>query len=121
MLDLNFINLYVADVVASAAFYTNLLGSKPIQTTPDFAMFGTKSGVTLGLWRRENVQPAAPATSGQAGEVCFAVPDTDAVHADWKARAFTIVQPPTTMGFGRTFVALDPDGHRLRVFTPAAR
>jgi hypothetical protein len=24
------------------------------------------------------------------------------------------------MDFGRTFVALDPDGHRLRVFAPAA-
>ena len=23
------------------------------------------------------------------------------------------------MDFGRTFVALDPDGHRLRVFAPA--
>ena len=27
---------------------------------------------------------------------------------------------PTDMEFGRTFVALDPDGHRLRVFAPAA-
>jgi hypothetical protein len=29
------------------------------------------------------------------------------------------VQPPTDMDFGRTFVALDPDGDRLRVFAPA--
>jgi hypothetical protein len=27
---------------------------------------------------------------------------------------------PTKMDFGTTFVALDPDGHRLRVFAPAA-
>ena len=30
-----------------------------------------------------------------------------------------ILQPPTDMDFGRTFVALDPDGHRLRVFAAA--
>ncbi len=30
-----------------------------------------------------------------------------------------IAQPPTAMDFGLTFVALDPDGHRLRVFAPA--
>jgi hypothetical protein len=29
-----------------------------------------------------------------------------------------IAQAPTAMDFGMTFVALDPDGHRLRVFAP---
>lgn len=28
----------------------------------------------------------------------------------------TILQTPTDMDFGRTFVALDPDKHRLRVY-----
>jgi predicted enzyme related to lactoylglutathione lyase len=41
-------------------------------------------------------------------------------HADWSKRGLTIAQPPTQMDFGHTFVALDPDGHRLRVFAPAA-
>jgi hypothetical protein len=27
-----------------------------------------------------------------------------------------MAQTPTEMDFGTTFVALDPDGHRLRVF-----
>jgi hypothetical protein len=27
---------------------------------------------------------------------------------------------PVQMDFGTTFVATDPDGHRLRVFVPAA-
>ena len=31
----------------------------------------------------------------------------------------TVEPPPTDMDFGHTFVALDPDGHRLRVFSPA--
>ncbi|WP_374468302.1 hypothetical protein [Ferrovibrio sp.] len=29
-----------------------------------------------------------------------------------------ILQPPTAMDFGYTFLAADPDGHRLRVFAP---
>ncbi len=31
-------------------------------------------------------------------------------------RGLTIAQAPSDMDFGRTFVALDPDGHRLRVY-----
>ena len=42
----------------------------------------------------------------------------DATHADWKERGLPILQSPTEMDFGRTFVAGDPDGHRLRVFFP---
>lgn len=42
-----------------------------------------------------------------------------ATHADWQHKA-SIVQAPTQMDFGFTFVAEDPDGHRPRVFSPAA-
>ena len=34
-------------------------------------------------------------------------------------RGIEILQKPTRMDFGFTFVGLDPDGHRLRVFAPA--
>ncbi len=47
--------------------------------------------------------------------------DADALnqrHLDWSLRGLPILQAPTNMDFGRTFVALDPDGHRLRVFAP---
>ena len=120
MLDLSFINLYVADAAASTAFYADLLGGGPTMDTPGFSAFTMPSGLTLGLWTRDAVEPVT--SDGQAGacEICFAVADTDAAHDDWKARGLTIIQPPTTMGFGRTFTALDPDGHRLRVFTPPA-
>ena len=40
----------------------------------------------------------------------------DAIHADWQARGLAVTQPPSDLDFGRAFVALDPDGHRLRVF-----
>lgn len=41
--------------------------------------------------------------------------------ADWTGRGLKIAQPITCMSFGTTFVALDPDGHRLRVFAPRAQ
>ena len=36
--------------------------------------------------------------------------------ADWRAQGLRILQSITDMDFGRTFVALDPDGHRLRAY-----
>ena len=42
----------------------------------------------------------------------------EAIYADWGKRGITIAQEPMTAVFGRTFVALDPDGHLLGVCTP---
>jgi catechol 2,3-dioxygenase-like lactoylglutathione lyase family enzyme len=119
--DPNFILLYVESPPASAAFYADLLGRPPVESSPTFAMFALASGVMLGLWARHTVEPAASGAGG--GEIAFTVADAaavDAVYADWRGRGLTVIQPPTGMDFGRTFVALDPDGHRLRVFAPVA-
>jgi catechol 2,3-dioxygenase-like lactoylglutathione lyase family enzyme len=119
--DPNFFLLYVASPAASAAFYTDLLGHPPVESSPTFAMFALASGLMFGLWARHAVEPAATGAGG--GEIALTVGDEKtlhAMHADWAARGLPIAQPPTTMDFGRTFVALDPDGHRLRVFVPAA-
>ena len=119
--DPNFVVLYVASPAASIAFYTDLLGRAPVESSPTFAMFALESGVMFGLWARHAVEPAATGAGG--GEIAFTVGDEmtlHALHADWAARGLPIAQPPTTMDFGRTFVALDPDGHRLRVFVPVA-
>ena len=120
MLNVDFVLLYVANPTASVAFYTELLGRPPVEASKTFAMFAMESGLMLGLWARHTVAPAATAPTG-CGEIAFIVPDVDAVratHADWAARGLTIAQEPTAMDFGFTFVALDPDGNRLRVFVP---
>jgi hypothetical protein len=77
----------------------------------------------LGLWQRDNVAPPVSAEAG-GSEIALTVADEKAVRATyetWKARDVRIAQPPTAMAFGHTFVALDPDGHRLRIFAPAAQ
>lgn len=52
-------------------------------------------------------------------EIVFAE-DSDAQvderFAQWTGNGLVIAQQPTRMEFGYTFVALDPDGHRLRVY-----
>ncbi|MDR6769374.1 VOC family protein [Azospirillum sp. BE72] len=118
-LALDFVLLHVDSPAASAAFYADLLGRPPVEASPTFAMFKAGDGLMLGLWSRHTVEPAATMPGGS--EIAFTVADEAAVHdlhADWSARGLTILQPPTTMDFGHTFVARDPDGHRLRVFAP---
>jgi len=122
MPDPNFVILYVKDPSASTAFYADVLGRPPVEASPTFAMFALSSGVMLGLWSRDTVAPAADAAAG-SGELGITVADADAVraaHVDWSRRKLPIAQAPTAMDFGYTFVALDPDGRRLRVFAPAA-
>lgn len=71
-----------------------------------------------GLTRKN----AATETGGR-GELAFSVAGNDtvrALHTDWVRRGLVIAQAPTDIDFGHTFVALDPDGHRLRVFAPSA-
>lgn len=121
MSDPNFLILYVKNPSASAVFYADLLGKSPVEASATFAMFALDSGVMLGLWAAHTVEPAANAVGG--AEVAFAVDGVDAVkttHAEWVSKGLKIAQMPTNMDFGFTFVALDPDGHRLRVFAPGA-
>ncbi|TRD01574.1 drug:proton antiporter [Mesorhizobium sp. WSM4303] len=114
----NFVILYVDSPERSGAFYSALLGRQPVETSPTFVLFVLDNGFKLGLWSRHTVEPAAAAAGG-GGELVLAVENAaavDATHTDWAGRGLAILQTPTDMDFGRTFVALDPDNHRLRVY-----
>ncbi|MBA4047745.1 MAG: drug:proton antiporter [Sphingomonas sp.] len=122
MPDFSFLLLHVDDHAASARFYHQLLELPIVDQKDDFAMLPLQDGVMLGLWAKATVEPAGAAQSG-ANEIAFTVADAatvEATHADWVRRGLTILQAPTQMSFGTTFVAVDPDGHRLRVFAPPA-
>jgi catechol 2,3-dioxygenase-like lactoylglutathione lyase family enzyme len=121
MSDPSFILLYVRTPAHSAAFYAELLGKPAVEASPNFAMCALDSGVNLGLWAAHDVRPPAAAAGG--AELAFPRADRQqvlAVHERWRAQGLPIAQPPTQMDFGFTFVALDPDGHRLRVFAPGS-
>lgn len=116
----NTLLLYVADPVASAGFYAALLGIEPVEVSATFALLVLPSGLGLGLWSRDGVQPA-PVAGGGGSEIGFKMTNAeiDATHAGWRAKGARIALPPTDLDFGRSFVALDPDGHRQRVYAVA--
>ena len=98
MAEPNFVILYVASARESAAFYAELLGKGPVESSPNFAMFALSSGVMLGLWARDDVKPAASPAGG--GELAITVADRAAVHArheEWHRRKLRIAQEPTDM------------------------
>ena len=115
----NMILLYVQEPAKSVAFYADILNIKPMEQSPTFAMFQMNEAMVLGLWAKHTVEPKAIAAAG-ATELGVHVADraaVDATHAEWTKRNMPIAQAPTKMDFGYTFVGLDPDGHRLRVFS----
>jgi predicted enzyme related to lactoylglutathione lyase len=116
----NLVLLYVEDPAISAAFYERLLGRPPAEAFPTYVAFAFENGVALGLWST-SAKDFVSSGTGHRAELAFMVDDddaVDAVYAQWQAAGITIEQEPMTAAFGRTFVALDPDGHRLRVCIP---
>jgi predicted lactoylglutathione lyase len=114
----NFFIIYVDHPEKSAEFYAQLLGKPPLETSPTFAMFSLDAGVMLGLWSKHTVEPAAIVTGG-GHEIAFAMEsnaEVDQTYAKWQQLNVKILQTPTQLDFGYTFVALDLDGHRLRPF-----
>ncbi|MBH1804683.1 VOC family protein [Stenotrophomonas maltophilia] len=112
---------YVRDVAASATFYSGILGKPPVEQSPGFALFLLGDGAALGLWQRDDVQPAVSAQAG-AAELAMLVANPETVqqtHDAWRALGVQILQAPVTLEFGHTFVGVDPDGHRLRVYSRA--
>lgn len=116
----NFVLLYVDSPAASAEFYSRILNCTPVESSPTFAMFALDSGLMLGCWQREGVLPQASAQAG-ANEIAIALDTQEAVlncYQQWQQNGVAILQEPCAMDFGFTFVAADPDGHRIRVFLP---
>jgi catechol 2,3-dioxygenase-like lactoylglutathione lyase family enzyme len=113
--------LYVDEPQKSADFYARLLDRQPLDSSPNFVMFALAPDLRLGLWARRDVEPA-PLGAGDIGELAMVVgsnEEVEALCADRKRKGAAILQEPVKKDFGLTFLAADPDGHRLRVFCPA--
>lgn len=113
--------LYVEDITATMKFYTDILGREVRLLAPTFASCQLESGLSLEFKTRSQAEPKAAMTGGGA-ELCISVPEAAALHElfeAWKAKGLRFAQLPTNLAFGPTFVALDPDEHRIRVFVRA--
>jgi len=92
----------------------------PAACFPTYAAFTFDNGMTLGLWSTQAADFVFSGT-GHRSEVAFMVDDAAAVdrlYDAWCAAGVSIEQAPFNAVFGRTFVALDVDGHSMRVCTP---
>ncbi|MDB5586899.1 MAG: hypothetical protein JWP26_1869 [Devosia sp.] len=116
MRTLNYLLLAVANPAKSAELYTKLLGVEPVANSPTFVLYVLPNGVKIGLWIKDEIEPKAKPAGGV--EISFTEDSKEAVLATydaWKTLA-KVVQEPTQMDFGFTFVVEDLDGHRLRPF-----
>lgn len=113
--NLGFVLLFVKNPLESGKFYSRILNLKPVEEAPTFVMFALVNGVMLGLWSRVTAEPAVMAGGG-GSEIAFSEENLDELYENWRKSGIPMAQGPTEMDFGRTFVALDPDGHRIRVY-----
>jgi catechol 2,3-dioxygenase-like lactoylglutathione lyase family enzyme len=116
----DYLLLAVKDPQRSAKLYDQLLGFAPVESSPMFVLYVMPNGFKLGLWAVSDVEPKAKPPGGV--ELSFSLPDEASVrktYAAWTALGLEVVQEPTRMDFGFTFVVADPDGHRLRPFVLA--
>ncbi len=122
MSNLNYVLLAVQNPRQSAQLYTRILGREPVEAQDTFVLYVMPNGLKVGLWSNRDMQPAPRPAGGF--ELSFTESSRDAVLetcARWKNWGLRIVQEPTDMDFGFTFVAEDEDGHRLRPFVLAEK
>ncbi|MGI3784203.1 MAG: hypothetical protein ACRYG2_25875, partial [Janthinobacterium lividum] len=111
----NLFIVYVSDVIASTAFYSELFEMTPRFTSPRFVEFELAQGVGLALWsgHSSDFTPDLIRTS----EVCLNLPGgpsrVEEQDVRWRDLGVDIAREPHDDVFGRTFVAKDLDGNLL--------
>lgn len=116
----NLLLLYVEDPSKSALFYEDLFELKPVANFPTYVAFAFENGFNIGLW---SIHAKNFVSKGEGSKMELAF----MVESEFKVREFyekcekmnvKIEQGLHHAVFGLTFVALDPDGHRIRVCIP---
>ncbi|EMO4164299.1 VOC family protein [Morganella morganii] len=113
----NSIILYVSDVEKSTRFYTRLLNTEPVEQYSEFSVFALTDDMILGLQAKSGIDPAPQPHIGGT-EICMSDVsnrEVDEIFRKWSELGVEIIMKPAMLDFGYTFVATDPDGHRLRV------
>jgi catechol 2,3-dioxygenase-like lactoylglutathione lyase family enzyme len=116
MLEPNVVVIYVDNLAKSSHFYQDILGLNPKESSATFNLFKLSNGMGIGLKDKQFVQPKPDGKGGN--EIAFTVGNNetvDTLYLEWQKKEIQFAQSPTNLPFGYTFVALDPDGNRLRV------
>lgn len=120
MLVPNLLLFYVEDPLKSALFYEKIFSIKPVSLFPTYVAFSFENGLTFSLWSIHAKNFVSGGT-GHRSELAFLVENETMVRKirkQWEKLGVTIEQDLHTAAFGLTFVATDPDGHRIRVCIP---
>ena len=102
--------IYVDNLARSSQFYQDLLGISPEEYSPSFSLFKLANGMGLGLKEKHSVQPESEGANGY--ELAFTMNNqeqVDALFLKWEQKGMQFALKPTTVSFGYTFLALDPD------------
>ena len=120
MLSPNLLLCYVNDPIKSAEFYEKIFQQKPVAAFPTYVAFSFPNGLTFSLWST-TAKDFVSSGSGHRSELAFMVPTEEEVRhlrVTWEELGVKIEQDLFEAVFGLNFVALDPDGHRIRVCIP---
>ncbi|WP_419420155.1 VOC family protein [Legionella sp. D16C41] len=110
--------MYVDNLIKSERFYQNLLGLEAEEASPTFRMFKLANDLGLGLKDAQSVEHNHD--DHNQNELVFSVENNTQVEAlaqQWQKQGAIIIQPPNQLSFGYTFLALDPNGNRLRILS----
>jgi uncharacterized glyoxalase superfamily protein PhnB len=115
--------LFVPDVDAAVAFYTDVFGYTLLRKEGSPATFaiGHINGATIMFMHdRWYTGPRAELDGRGAGlDIRVMVPDVDAVYARVQASGLQIMHPLGDRDYGlRDFIVRDPNGFRLRFASP---
>lgn len=113
----NSIILYVTDVDKSTALYSKILQAEPIEQYSEFSVFALSNDFILGIQAKSGIDPKPQPHFGgfEISMSDVSKQDVDDIYKQWCNLDVDIVMRPVDLDFGYTFVAIDPDGHRLRV------
>lgn len=116
----NLIIFYVENPQESARFYERIFEKNPVDFYPTWATFTFDNGLCFGLWSTKAKNFVSDG-SGHRSELSFMINGEQSVrdlYHKWISLGVSIEQDLHEAVFGLTFVALDPDGHRIRVCMP---
>jgi hypothetical protein len=120
MLTPNLLLFYVKNPLMSSSFYEKIFQQAPVDAFPTYVAFVFANGFVFSLWSTA-AKDFVSSGEGHRSELAFLVQDENEVRrldALWRKMDIKIEQELHEAVFGLTFVALDPDGHRIRVCIP---
>lgn len=116
LIEPNLIIFYVDNLAISSQFYQDLLGISPEEASETFHAFRLSNTMSLALKAKHTAEPPTDRNGG--GELAFILDSNkkvDALFESFQAKKIKTIFGPSLLSYGYNFVALDPDGNRLRM------